>query len=210
LNCFISSGNKSKASELKRVLEIYFPEVKGKIDVRGSRNATETGLTYAENSKIKSFALHQELLSEGSSAHIIFSDDSGLEVSGLNGEPGIFSARYNPDSQTLGFDANVKKLLAKVKDFHPQSPKRLAKMISHIHVLKFKNNHLLEFYAEDSVEGRIIDTPEGVKGFGYDPIFFYEPSAKTFAELQETEKDSFSHRAKAIAKLCQHKKEIFQ
>ena len=120
-----------------------------------------------------------------------FSEDTGLEVEALNGEPGVKSARYAGDSQN--FKANVEKLIAKLDGITNRSA-QFRTVVSLIW-----NNK--EYLFEGVCKGQIIPIQKGLEGFGYDPIFVPEGSNKTFAEMTMEEKNMFSHRKKAVSKL---------
>lgn len=120
-----------------------------------------------------------------------FSEDTGLEVTALNGEPGVKSARYAGDSRS--FDKNIEKLLQKLQD-KPDKTARFRAIISLIIDGK-------ETQFEGICEGRIINEKRGIDGFGYDPVFIPDGSDKTFGEMKLEEKTLFSHRKKATEKL---------
>lgn len=120
-----------------------------------------------------------------------FSEDTGLEVEALNGEPGVKSARYAGEARS--FKDNIEKVLSKLAP-HPNKTARFRAVISLI--LDGK-----ETMFEGTCNGKIIDNPTGVKGFGYDPIFKPDGSDRTFAEMSIEEKNQFNHRTKAAAKL---------
>lgn len=120
-----------------------------------------------------------------------FSEDTGLEVSALNGEPGVKSARYAGDGSSD--DKNIDKLLTNLEGKTDNSA-RFKTVISLIIDGK-------ETLFEGICNGRIIREKKGSKGFGYDPVFIPDGSDKTFAEMELAEKDQFSHRAKATQKL---------
>lgn len=120
-----------------------------------------------------------------------FSEDTGLEVEALKGEPGVKSARYAGDNRS--FDKNIDKLLNKLAG----SDNRKARFRTVISVIIEGKETLFEGVAE----GKIIDIRRGVKGFGYDPVFIPNGSEKTFAEMSMTEKNKYSHRKKATDKL---------
>lgn len=120
-----------------------------------------------------------------------FADDTGLEVFALNGEPGVFSARYaGPECNPLN---NIAKLLANLKNVED----RRARFRTVIALIIDEQ----KFFFEGIVNGHIGFTPKGSNGFGYDPIFIPENFDKTFAELNSNEKNSISHRAMAVRKL---------
>jgi XTP/dITP diphosphohydrolase len=120
-----------------------------------------------------------------------FSEDTGLEVEALNGEPGVKSARYAGEEKD--FQANIKKLLTKLQG----QKNRKAKFRTVISLIW--NN--TEFLFEGVNEGKIIKEQKGEQGFGYDPVFVPDESEKTFAEMTLQEKNKYSHRRKAMDKL---------
>jgi XTP/dITP diphosphohydrolase len=120
-----------------------------------------------------------------------FSEDTGLEVEALNGEPGVKSARYAGEEKN--FRANIDKLLLKLKG----QDNRKAKFRTVVSLIW--NNK--EFLFEGVSEGKIINEQRGKYGFGYDPVFVPDESEKTFAEMTFDEKNKYSHRRKAIDKL---------
>jgi len=120
-----------------------------------------------------------------------FSEDTGLEVNALNGEPGVKSARYAGDGRS--FDANIEKLLINLAGKQDRSA-RFRAVIS----LLIDGRETL---FEGVCEGRIIEEKRGEMGFGYDPVFIPDGSAKTFGEMSMEEKTRHSHRAKATEKL---------
>jgi len=120
-----------------------------------------------------------------------FSEDTGLEVDALNGEPGVKSARYAGDDRA--FDKNIDKLLDKLGN----NTHRTARFRTVISLLWEGKEHLFEGICE----GNIIHERKGGEGFGYDPVFVPAGSSRTFAEMSIEEKGSFSHRKKAADKL---------
>ena len=148
----------------------------------------ETGNTLKENAFIKAETVHRLT---GLPA---LADDTGLEVDALNGAPGIYSARYAGADAT--FDDNCQKMLKELHGIPVE--KRTARFRT---VIAFVNGGEKE-WVEGVAEGRIIDEKRGIGGFGYDPIFYYPPLRKTFAELDSVEKNSISHRGKALRNFC--------
>lgn len=120
-----------------------------------------------------------------------FSEDTGLEVAALGGEPGVKSARYAGVDKA--FDKNIEKLLAKLGD----RTDRQARFRTVISLLLNGEEHLFEGICEGVIEKQ----PSGTEGFGYDPVFRPTGSSKTFAEMTLAEKSTFSHRKKATDKL---------
>lgn len=148
----------------------------------------ETGNTLKENAFIKAETVHRLT---GLPA---LADDTGLEVDALNGAPGIYSARYAGADAT--FDDNCQKMLKELHGIPVE--KRTARFRT---VIAFVNGGQKE-WVEGVAEGRIIEEKRGIGGFGYDPIFYYPPLRKTFAELDSVEKNSISHRGKALRNFC--------
>jgi XTP/dITP diphosphohydrolase len=122
-----------------------------------------------------------------------FSEDTGLEVDALNGEPGVHSARYAGEGSSG--DQNITKLLSKLKS----SSNRRAKFRTVISLLISEK----EYFFEGECLGRIAEQKRGDAGFGYDPVFIPEGSTRTFAEMTTGEKNVFSHRKKAADKLVE-------
>ena len=120
-----------------------------------------------------------------------FSEDTGLEVEALNGEPGVKSARYAGESRS--FDDNIEKVLTNLKSKENKTA-RFRTVISLL--LDGK-----EYFFEGICPGKIISERKGNNGFGYDPVFVPTGSDKTFAEMDMAEKNKFSHRKKAMEKL---------
>jgi len=120
-----------------------------------------------------------------------FSEDTGLEIEALNGEPGVKSARYAGGDRN--FQANIDKVLEKLKGI----TNRKAQFRTVICLLWNKE----VFYFEGICQGTIAETMHGTEGFGYDPIFIPEGSSKSFAEMTMEEKNKFSHRQKAVTQL---------
>lgn len=120
-----------------------------------------------------------------------FSEDTGLEVDALNGEPGVKSARYAGEGRS--FEANISKLLEKLAG-QPQRTAQFRTVISLILA-----GQLYEF--EGICRGRILESPSGTDGFGYDPVFVPEGDYRSFAEMTLEEKNLYSHRQKATTKL---------
>ncbi len=141
--------------------------------------------TLQENARTKSTTIH------GLTSKNCFGEDTGLFVEALNGQPGVRSARYAGEGKS--FSDNVQKLLTNLKG--NDNRKAYFQTVISI-ILEGK-----EIQFEGICSGKIIDEPVGEKGFGYDPIFIPDGSTKTFAEMTMDEKNRFSHRKKAMAKL---------
>ena len=152
----------------------------------------ETGITFAENARIKALAAH-----EASGGMPTLADDSGLEVDALGGAPGVLSARY---AGTHGNDADNNALvLANLGDLAFEE--RSARFVC---ALSFVDADGSELSARGTVEGRIGFAPRGEAGFGYDPLFFPEEYgfSCTFAEVPMSTKAMISHRGRALRDLA--------
>ena len=144
----------------------------------------ETGTTLLENAFIKAETVFRET---GIPA---LADDTGLEIDALNGDPGVYSARYAGENAT--FEENCNKVITKLSGI--DTSERTARFRT---VIAYVNKDE-KIHCEGSVNGHILDKKVGTNGFGYDPIFYYPGLKKTFAELKKGEKNSISHRGKAL------------
>lgn len=185
----LASGNKGKLREFQELLSGCGFDVVPQSDFF-SENAEETGLTFVENAIIKA---RYACAKTGLPA---LADDSGIEVDALNGQPGIYSARFaGPDAND---EKNNQKLLQELKDVSPSQ--RSARYHA---VLAFMR------HAEDPTpilchgvwEGMILPAPQGEGGFGYDPLFFVPTHNCASAQLVKEEKNRISHRGKAMQEL---------
>jgi len=154
-------------------------------DIGCDEDIQETGATFYENASIKSHYIYKKYRLN------CFGDDSGLEVEALNGEPGVYSARYAGEHGN--HDANIKKVLEKLAGTGNQR----ARFISVISLMWNGTEH----FFEGTVEGTIRHGRTGTGGFGYDPIFQPDGFDITFAEMTLEEKNKLSHRARAVEKL---------
>ncbi|MBS1916529.1 MAG: RdgB/HAM1 family non-canonical purine NTP pyrophosphatase [Bacteroidetes bacterium] len=148
--------------------------------------------TLEENASAKSKTIHQL------TATNCFSEDTGLETEALNGEPGVKSARYAGDDKS--FEKNINKLLSELTGINNRNA-RFRTVISLI--LDDK-----EYLFEGICEGEILQIRKGNKGFGYDPVFVPSGSEKSFAEMTMEEKNTFSHRKKAVDKMIAFLKQL--
>jgi len=179
-----ATNNQHKVEEIRSILGDEFMIISLKeagIDI----DIPEPFLTLEANASQKSKTIH-ELTKQN-----CFSEDTGLEVDALNGEPGVKSARYSGEEKN--FAANIEKLLANMhgKEY------RGARFRTVISLIWYNKEYLFEGVSE----GKIIDTPKGEHGFGYDRVFVPVGSEKTFAEMELQEKNTYSHRRIATDKL---------
>lgn len=190
----LASNNTKKIKELKQILNELNCDVYSLKDMNIDIDVEEDGKTFEENAQKKAYEIYKHLKCNGINDFIVLSDDSGLEVDYLNGEPGIYSARYSGEH---GNDyKNNMKLLDKMKD--AKGKDREARFVCVIAVV-FDNGRVETVRGE--VEGIIKEQLEIEGGFGYDPLFYYKDFNKTFAEATPEEKNSISHRGKALGKL---------
>lgn len=180
----VATGNSHKTREIRAMLGEGY-EVS---DLRGHPGlpaVEETGTTFLENATLKAVEISRQV------PGLVMSDDSGLEVDALDGEPGVYSARYAGED---GDDAaNNAKLLRELAG----EQKRTARFRCVI-VLAEDGEVLASF--DGAVEGHITDEPRGQGGFGYDPLFVPEGHSQTFGELGADIKNYLSHRAHALIK----------
>lgn len=187
----IASNNKGKIREYKQLLEPMGYEVVSQSEAGIDLEVEETGVTFAENSALKARAVYEKC------SCAVLADDSGLSVDALNGEPGVYSARYGG----LKTDAERSALLLEKLRNVPDE-KRTARFICTIHFIMQDGK---EIAVEGRVEGKIGYKPVGENGFGYDPIFMY--GDKSFAQIPADEKNSVSHRADALNRLLKKLKQ---
>ncbi len=180
----IATHNKNKLSEMKFILKPLGMKIKSLFDFPEIGDIPEIGNSLEENALIKARAVFELT---GLSA---LSDDTGLEVDALNGEPGVYSARWA--GENCSYLDNVKKLINKIKSI--PLDKRNAQFRT---VMAFVNKNV-EHTEEGIIKGLILDTAKGVGGFGYDPVFYIPLKRKTFAEMSLDEKGKISHRGLAL------------
>ncbi|GAA0421239.1 XTP/dITP diphosphatase [Cocleimonas flava] len=185
----LASGNAGKLREFFEILGNAGFEVVAQSDYDVT-DVPETGLTFVENAIIKARNAAQQT---GLPA---LADDSGIEVDALNGQPGIYSARYSGE----GNAANNQKLLEEMKDVPDE--KRTARFRCCIVFMRHAEDPS-PLIADASWEGTILKELSGKNGFGYDPLFYVPLFGKSAAELNADEKNSVSHRGKALAIMLQ-------
>ena len=183
----LASNNQHKIKEFKEILKDY--EILSLNDIEYYDEIEETGETFEENSLLKAKTIH-DFLKEKGLEYIVVADDSGLCCEALNGAPGVYSARYagNHNDQ-----ANRDKLRKELKDKD--------------HTAYF-NCTIVVYYPDETHKvfvgktyGTIIEEEKGDKSFGYDCIFLSKDLNKTFGEATEEEKNSVSHRGRAIGEI---------
>lgn len=185
----IATTRKDKTKEIKEILHLLPLQILTLNDIKIPKNFSikENGKTFEENAikKAKAYGNFSKILT--------LADDSGLCVDALSGKPGIKSARY-----TIGNDKNrIRKLLSNLKKIPPK--KRTAHFISVVALYNPKDGKIKIERGE--CHGKILTTPRGTKGFGYDPIFYLPKLGRTLAQISRTMKNKHSHRGKAIRKI---------
>ena len=191
----LASKNPHKLVEISQITEKFGFELILQSELGIDMDVEETGTTFEENSLLKAEAV---MKATGLPA---LADDSGIAVDALNGEPGIYSARY-------GFDESLDdwgrlQLLLKNTEQVPDG-QRQAKFVC---VISFVTPEGQVIRARGEIHGELTREPYGENGFGYDPIFYYPPLGKTTAQLSSEEKNQVSHRANALKLFYEKMKE---
>lgn len=194
--CFISTGNPGKLKEMTGMIRDHFPWIT-KIHWQTAQNAEETASTFLGNAQIKAHALVHDIQKTQPllKTFYILSDDSGLCIDALNGEPGVFSARYAGDH--VEPQLHIQKVLQKLEPIK-EIEKRSAHFLCVLVLLLVEGKNIHELHAQGQCHGYIDFKARGNSGFGYDPIFLDKRSSKTFAELSHEEKNKVSHRKEAF------------
>ena len=189
----LATANKNKVYEYDRLLKSALGddfEVKSLKDIGYTDEIIEDGKTFEENAFIKARTV-------ASLGYIGIADDSGLCVDALNGAPGIYSARYSGGD----YDDNNSKLISELQNVQVEN--RTAQFVCSIACV-FPDGR--NFCVRGECPGTILEEITGENGFGYDPLFFYSPMGKTFAQMSDDEKNRVSHRAIATEKFLKQLK----
>ena len=191
----LASHNPHKLKEISKITEKFGIELVLQSDLGVDIDVEETGSTFEENSYQKAETV---MKATGLPA---LADDSGIAVDALNGEPGIYSARY-------GFDESLddwgRMMLLLKNTEHVPDGSREAQFVC---VITFITPEGQVIQARGEIHGELTREPRGENGFGYDPIFFYPPFGKTTAEVSPEEKNAVSHRGVALQKFYEKMKE---
>lgn len=190
-NLIIASNNKGKIQEIKEILKSYKLNIMSQKEAGVDIEVDEDGSTFMENAYKKAHEIYK--LKNDS---IVISDDSGLMVDALDGAPGIYSARFAGEHGNS--EKNNEKLLELLKGVPIE--KRKAKFVCAIVLIVDKNTVIR---AQGEVYGYITEEARGRDGFGYDPLFYVPQYNKTFAEITSDEKNTISHRGRALEKLSE-------
>ena len=184
----IATKNKGKAKDFEALFTPLGYEVVTMFDVAPNMEIEETGTTFEENAILKAEALAEAL------QMLVIADDSGLAIDALNGEPGVYSARYAGDHDD---EANIVKVLEKLQGV--AEAQRTARFCC---ALAVAGPQLATTTVFGTCEGIILGEKRGTNGFGYDPIFYVPQLHRAMAELSPEEKGAISHRGNAIRQLA--------
>lgn len=180
-----ATGNAGKMKEIREILADTGAEILSMREAGIELDIEENGTTFEENALIKAKAV------AGKTDDIVLADDSGLEIDYLNGEPGIYSARYLGEDTPYAFKNQT--ILERLSGVPKE--KRTARFVCAIAAVMPDKTALV---TRETVEGYIGEKPAGENGFGYDPIFYVDEYGCSTAELTEEKKNEISHRGKAL------------
>lgn len=183
MELIFATHNQHKLEEVKQMLPQHI-QFKSLTEINFHDEIEETGTTFEENARIKAQTIYQK------TGVNVFADDSGLVINGLNGAPGVFSARYAGTGKS---EDNIAKVLQELEGISDRSAYFIAVFCL---ILEGK-----EYFFEGRINGTISEEILGEDGFGYDPIFIPEGHSKSFAQMSPEEKNSMSHRGRAVAQL---------
>ena len=179
-----ATNNAHKLDEVRKILGGKFDVLSLK-EIGCNDDIAETAETFDGNALIKARYIHDKY------GYDCFADDSGLEIVALGGAPGVYSARYAGEAH------DSEKNMAKVLEQLQGVENRAARFRTVIALILDGKEHLFE----GEITGRIIEERRGAGGFGYDPIFIPDGETRTFAEMDDAQKNGISHRARAVKKL---------
>lgn len=185
MKLILATNNKGKVKEYKEIFSPLGYEVFSQGEAGINIDVDETGKTFSENAYLKAKAIYDITRS------YVLADDSGLEVSALDGRPGIYSARYAPEGK------RCEKILDEMKEV--PDDKRQARFVCSICLICADGKKIT---AEGYCNGKIGYEKKGNNGFGYDPIFIYD-NDRTLAQMTDDEKNAVSHRGKAVENLVE-------
>ena len=199
----IATSNAGKLRDFAGAAKSHGIEVAGIPNFASLPPVIEDGLTFEENARKKA-----EEYSRHVAGQVVVADDSGLEVDALNGAPGVHSARYaapdlhgkEPSLAEANTDdaANNARVLRELRDVPRE--KRTGRFVCLLAAAR-EGETLATF--RGTAEGIVLDAPRGTNGFGYDPLFYFPPVERTFAELTAEEKAKYSHRGRAFRKFLE-------
>jgi XTP/dITP diphosphohydrolase len=188
MKLLLATNNAHKAQEIREILASDFSEILTMREAGIELEVEENGTTFRENALKKA---EETLAYAGERFDAVLADDSGLCADALNGAPGVYSARFSGEAHNDA--ANNSKLVSLMQDV-PED-KRTARFCCCIALAR---RNMAPIVVQGEVEGTILLESRGENGFGYDPFFYYAPFQKSFAELSAEEKNSVSHRRRAL------------
>lgn len=188
MKLLLATNNAHKAQEIREILKDSFTEIVTMRDAGIELDVVEDGATFRENALKKAI---ETLDYAKDRFDAVLADDSGLCVDALNGAPGVFSARFSGEGHDDA--ANNSKLIRLLHDVPFEQ--RTARFCCCVALARLEHAPIA---VQGEVEGKILFEARGENGFGYDPYFYYEPFGKSFAELSSEEKNSVSHRKRAL------------
>ena len=186
-----ATGNEGKMREIRSILADTGAKILSMKEAGVSVDIEENGTTFEENALIKARAVSAALTGADS---VVLADDSGLVIDALDGEPGIYSARYM--GEDTSYDEKNTNLIERLEGVPDE--KRTARFVCAIAAVMPDGR---EFTVQAAIEGRIGYEQKGEGGFGYDPIFYVPEFGKTTAEMTAEEKNRVSHRGKALEQM---------
>lgn len=190
----VASNNQHKIQEINEILNDIDIEVVSLKDENIFIEVEEDGKTFKENAYKKAKEIYDYLVEKKYENFIVMSDDSGITVDALDGEPGVYSARYA--GEPCDSNKNNEKLLANLNGVPWE--KRGGSFVCHITLIDDKG---VSYNADGIVRGIVTTELRGKDGFGYDPLFYIEKYKKTFGEIDSYEKNKISHRSIALGKV---------
>ncbi|MBO4902054.1 MAG: XTP/dITP diphosphatase [Lachnospiraceae bacterium] len=195
MKIIFATGNQGKLREIRAILKDTDAEVLSMKEAGFDGDIEENGTSFEENALIKARTIAEKM-------HLLtLADDSGLVIDHLNGEPGIYSARYlGEDTPHSIKNANLIERLTGVPD-----EERSARFVCAVAAVTPDGK---EYTVQATMEGRIAYEPAGTNGFGYDPIFYLPEYGCTNAELTPDQKNEISHRGKALRAMCAKLQEL--
>ena len=191
-----ATGNEGKMREVRLILADLGMEILSMKEAGANPDIVENGKTFGENAQIKAQAVWEQ------TGGIVLADDSGLVIDYLNGEPGIYSARYM--GEDTSYEIKNQALIDRLAGVEGED--RSARFVCNIAAV-LPDGQVV--HTEETMEGLIAMEPAGDGGFGYDPILYLPESGKTSAEISIEEKNRISHRGKALEAMKVKLKEIF-
>ena len=191
-----ATGNEGKMREVRLILADLGMEILSMKEAGANPDIVENGKTFGENAQIKAQAVWEQ------TGGIVLADDSGLVIDYLNGEPGIYSARYM--GEDTSYEIKNQALIDRLTGVEGED--RSARFVCNIAAV-LPDGQVV--HTEETMEGLIAMEPAGDGGFGYDPILYLPEYGKTSAEISIEEKNRISHRGKALEAMKVKLKEIF-